>query len=235
MNIATDETARNILVDVIALSQHLCTHPIRGNLAYASKENFVGRIIDGYCADADEICLLARRAAHALCHVQHELNQKELGLYIFDAYRPLRAVRDFAAWYHKPIANDYEQQRKTIHYPNLTKTDLVAGGYAPDTISRHNFGRAVDLTLIHLTDGSLLEMGSCFDFFDELSHLTMLPEQIGDLAYQHRQVLCEAMLQHGYASYDYEWWHFDYQCSEVDDPMDLVIDSTLKGMNSSLV
>lgn len=76
MNIATNETARNILVDVIALSQQHCAHPIRGNLAYASKENFVGRVVDGYCTDANEICLLARRAAHALCNVQRELNQK---------------------------------------------------------------------------------------------------------------------------------------------------------------
>lgn len=235
MKIATNETARNILVDVIPLSQQHCTYPIRGNLAYAKKENFVGRIIDGYCADADNICLLARKAAHALCNIQNELNSKHLGLFIFDAYRPLRSVRDFAGWYHKPIENDYEQQRKTIHYPNITKPDLVTGGYAPDTISRHNFGRAVDLTLVNLKDGSFLDMGSCFDFFDKLSHLTMMPEQIGDLAYKNRQLLCEVMIRHDYVSYEYEWWHFDYHLLEVDEPMDLVIDATLKGLNSSLV
>lgn len=64
--------------------------------------------------------------------------------------------------------------------------------------------------------------------------MTMMLEQIGDIAYQNRQLLCDTMLRHDYASYEYEWWHFDYRWSEVDDPMDLVIDRSLKGMNSSL-
>lgn len=79
--------------------------------------------------------------------------------------------------------------RQQIHYPRLQKKELVEKGYAPDTISRHNFGHAVDLTLIRLSDLSFLDMGACFDYFDELSHETATIEQIGVDAYQNRQRL----------------------------------------------
>lgn len=90
------DLALSVLRDVITLSKKHCLSPIQGRLAYAGYENFIGRVIDGYSEDADDVCLLTKEAASALCDVQRELNQSGLGLYIFDAYRPLRAVKDFA-------------------------------------------------------------------------------------------------------------------------------------------
>ena len=114
-----DQLAKTILVDVIALSRKCCSFPIQGKLAYAGHENFIGRVIDGYFADAVDVCLLARHAAHALCTVQSDLSRTGLGLYIFDAYRPLRAVKDFAKWYVAPVSSLFEHQRQMIHYPHL--------------------------------------------------------------------------------------------------------------------
>lgn len=227
----TDEAAKKILIDVVALSEHRCRTPIAGKLAYASSENFVGRVIDGYSADAPDVILLARQAAEALCQVQNTLNTQGLGLYVYDAYRPLRAVKDFAAWFRAPVVNAYEIERQKIHYPQLTKADLVAQGYIPDTVSRHNFGRAVDLTLIHLNDKSFLDLGACFDFFDELSHHTATTEQLGEIAYQNRQHLLNIMQQQGFQPYPTEYWHYDYHILEIDEPMDLPIESTLKNWN----
>ena len=86
---------------------------------------------------------MEKEAAFALCKVQDYLNKHcKVGLYIYDAYRPLRAVKNFAKWFHQPCITKIEKDRKKIHYPNLEKTDLVRLGYAPDTISRHNFGHA---------------------------------------------------------------------------------------------
>lgn len=221
----------SVLTDVIALSKKHCRYPIQGQLAYAGCENFVGRVIDGYSADAVDVCLLSKKAAFALCDVQQALNKDGLGLYIFDAYRPLRSVKDFAKWYHLPVLNEYERVRQKIHYPQLKKNDLVAKGYVSDTTSRHNFGNAVDLTLIQLSDLSLLDMGACFDYFDELSHETATIEQIGADAYQNRQTLTHAMQQSGFILYPYEYWHFDYQEIEVSEPMDICIDASLKGLN----
>lgn len=221
-----------ILTDVIALSHKLCVYPIRGSLAYATKDNFLGRIVDGYSEDATDVCLLSRQAAYALCHVQNDLNKQQLGLYIYDAYRPLRAVKDFAKWFTEPPANKFELEKKKMHYPNLNKTDLGPMGYTPSHVSKHNFGTAVDLTLISLENFLPLNMGACFDFFDEISHHSASNTQIGEEAFNNRAILLRAMQAHGFVPYPKEYWHYDYQIREVTTPMDLQIVSELKNLNA---
>lgn len=222
----------DILIDVIALSQKLCVYPIRGNLAYATSENFLGRVVDGYNKDAADICLLSKQAAYALCNVQSDLNsQQQLGLYIYDAYRPLRSVRDFARWFSEPIASAYEVERKQIHYPKIEKKDLVTLGYTPDKISKHNYGTAVDLTLINLINFAPINMGACFDYFDEISHHSTSSSLIGDEAFNNRNKLAKIMQQHGFSPYIKEFWHYDFQIRETDEPMDIQIEKSLKYLN----
>src|SRR5437868_7563156 len=103
---------KNKLINVIKLSTQLCKSPIQCKLAYATKENFLGRSVKGYHAEISDFCLLTSKAANALCEVQNFLNQKNLGLFIFDSYRPLRAVKDFAEWMQEPTPNEYELERK---------------------------------------------------------------------------------------------------------------------------
>lgn len=219
------------LIDLIALSKKRCSYPISGKLAYATPENFIGRIIDGYSATATDVCLMAKKAAAALCEIQNELVKNNLGLFIYDAYRPLRAVKDFAKWFYQSVAGPYEIERKKIHYPNIEKTELVKLGYAPETISRHNFGHAIDLTLIDINTHQPLDMGACFDFFDELSHATVTKKQIGAEAYQNRKTLTHIMQKYGFIPYEFEFWHFDYHIQEIDEPLDITIESGLKNLN----
>lgn len=222
----------DVLVDVIALSKRRCRFPIQGSLAYATSENFLGRPVDGYAPAAEGICLLAKNAAQQLCAAQNALNLKGLGLFIFDAFRPLRAVRDFSRWYGEPPATEYEKQRKTLHYPRLEKSDLVRLGYAPDTVSRHCFGHAVDLTLLNLHTCQLLDMGTIFDYFDCTSHHPETPSDvIGKVAYENRQLLAQVMQECGFVPYPLEYWHFDYQRQEIDEPLDFEITPTLAGLN----
>lgn len=215
-------------VDVVALSHKKCAVPIVGRLAYATRENFVGRVVDGYEAD---VSLLTRKTAEALCAVQSVLIEKGLGLIVLDAYRPLRAVKDFASWYRQP-AGDYELERKSLHYPQLEKTDLVRLGYAPETVSRHCFGHAVDVSLIDLQTGQLLNMGSIFDFFGPASHHPeATAEIVGQEAFSNREILKNAMEQQGFVSYPYEYWHYDFHEQEVFDPVDVVITESFAGLN----
>ena len=223
----------DVLVDVVGLSRQLCLHPIEAHLAYATNENFLGRIVDGYRSDALEVCLLTRKASEQLCHVQNALINRGLKLFIFDAFRPLRAVRDFSAWYKEPLINNYEKERKKIHYPHLDKEDLVRLGYAPDKVSRHCFGNAVDLSLVRLDNKNLLNMGTEFDYFDTSSHLDAKAEAIGEEAVHNRQLLIQIMQQFGFIPYLYEWWHFDHQEREVNHPMDMEITPHLKGVGTS--
>jgi D-alanyl-D-alanine dipeptidase len=221
---------KDVLIDVIELSKRLCVRSIEGSLAYGTKENFLGRIVDGYRPDALKVCLLTGKAAVGLCHAQKEFLRQGFTLFIFDAFRPLRAVRDFSSWYHEPVIDEYEKERKKIHYPHLEKEDLVRLGYAPDGVSRHCFGNAVDVSLIRIENGQFLNMGTEFDYFDESSHPDVPAEVIGEDAVRNRQLLIQTMQQFGFISYPYEWWHFDYLEREVDQPMDMEIVPELKGL-----
>lgn len=223
---------KDVLVDVIALSKKRCKTPIQGLLAYATKENFLGRVVNGYKPEAAQVCLLAEKAAASVCDVHNQLLTHDVGLFIFDAYRPLRAVQDFAAWFREMPANSYEVERKELHYPRLEKTDLVRLGYAPDTISRHCFGSAVDVSIISLKTGKLLNMGAIFDYFDEISHLETAPEVIGKEAYDNRKLLVNAMQQCGFNPYPVEYWHYDYAEQEVELPMDIEIELSLEGLGT---
>lgn len=93
-------------------------------------------------------------------------------------------------------------------------------GYIADTVSSHCFGRAVDLSLLSMETGELLDMGSPFDFFGKASHVDASVELIGEKAFLHRQWLTQAMEKFGVVGYPYEWWHFEYEKREVDHPMD---------------
>src|SRR3954453_2600710 len=69
------------------------------DLRYAGEHNFVGRPINGYEAPR---CLLTRPAADALAAAQAELAGHQLGLKVFDCYRPARAVAYFVRWARDP-------------------------------------------------------------------------------------------------------------------------------------
>ena len=218
------------LIDVIKLSQQDCQHPIQCQLAYATKDNFLGRIVNGYHPDAPHICLMTRSAAEALCDVQNALNKKQLGLFVFDSYRPLRAVKDFKEWMSQPSNDEHELARKKIHYPNVEKTQLAALGYVCDDVSNHCFGDTIDLSLMDIRSGKLIDMGACFDYFDELSFPTTPVEKIGLEAHRNRLILTEAMQAAGYQPYDKEYWHFTYHKREVEMPLDIEITPELAGL-----
>ncbi len=223
--------AKEILVDTIALSEQLCSTPIQCKLAYACHENFMGRVVDGYFADALDVALYNREAAHALCEVQNKLTAKSLGLYIFDTYRPHRAVKDFERWIQQPATSTIELERKAIHYPHLDKHSLADIGYIAIDTSRHSLGYAIDLTLVDLNTHELLDMGACFDYFDVLSHDNVTVEQVGQAAFSNRQILKAAMHQQGFQIEPLEYWHFDYHKHEASEPMDIIITAELKGLN----
>lgn len=222
------------LVDVISLSWQLCSIPIEGDLKYSYDDNFMGRLVDGYDVEATEICLLAPNAARTLCEVQNYLiTQHQLGLIILDAYRPIRATKDFYKWFNEP-PHETEIHRKMIHYPTVDKNELVTLGYIADGISNHCYGQAVDVTLIDLRTFTELDMGTCFDYFDALSHSTQDEYTIGQLAYQNRMCLINAMQLSHFKVHPKEYWHFDFHIRENQEPLDIIIEPSLKGLGIHL-
>ena len=89
----------------------------------------------------------------ALTKIQEKLHSKGLGLKIYDAYRPQRAVNEFISW----SKNSEDTINKQKYYPDLPKERLFELGYIAAK-SGHSRGSTVDLTLIKL-NGSALDMG----------------------------------------------------------------------------
>jgi len=171
------------------------------DLRYFDRNNFVGERIDGYLAPR---AILSRDAANALAKVQEELRPSGLGLKIFDAYRPQRAVGHFVRW-----AKDGSDTRtKAVFYPNVEKADLFEQGYV-SARSSHTRGSSVDLTLVDfMATGRAeeLDMGSPFDFFGPVSWPTHL--EIPAQARANRLLMRTLMTKHGFEPYPREWWHF---------------------------
>lgn len=174
------------------------------DLRYKTSNNFLGRPVSGY---QNARCILSLPAAEALKNVQQELHQMGLGLKVFDAYRPQRAVNDFVEW-----AKDINDTRmKKTYYPDVEKKNLFKDGYIAAK-SSHSRGSTVDLTIVGYDKKGRpveLNMGSGFDFFGEKSH-----PDYKDIPYQaraNRLLLRSLMTNNGFTPLAEEWWHFTYK------------------------
>lgn len=151
------------------------------DLRYNTTNNFVHQKL--YSTD---VCLISRAVAERLVPVQDSLRKLNLGLKIFDGYRP-RAIQ----WLMWEI------------FPNPIYVADPANG------SKHNRGSAVDLTIVNLTTGQELNMGTDFDYFGpEAGHdYTGFPPEI-----LHNRIFLKTIMQNvgGLTSYTAEWWHYEY-------------------------
>ena len=167
-------------------------------IRYHSTYNFIGDRIDGY----EEPCaLLTREAARALKSVSNELIVQGYRLKVFDAYRPLCAVKHFVLW----GIEDQDVRMKPYFYPDLDKQELFIKGYISKR-SSHCRGSAVDLTLLDMKTGKELDMGSPFDLFSEVSHPDS--RRVTEEQFENRMLLQRAMVRNGFLPLDCEWWHF---------------------------
>lgn len=257
-----------ILVDAVALSAKRCKTPIKVNLRFATTKNFIGEKIDGYhLDDSRSICLLSRKAANALCKVQATLNEQGLGLYLYDAYRPTRAVTHFWNWsQNSQPPTENELQRKNKHYPLIPKDKFFELGYVSKT-SSHCYGNTLDTEIIDLKTNKPLFMGARISYMGKISHSVATTDSIKNewqelkkqnalddvkkqwkratgeiwqeykeeeylqIAMSNRKLLADVMIEHGFATYPYEWWHYAHKDKETDEPMDLEITAELRGMN----
>jgi len=156
---------------------------IKLDIRYASTNNFLGA---PFYTSAR--AFMQKPAAEALLKVHKDLAAKGYGLLIHDAYRPWHVTKMF--WDATPD--------KFHHFV----ADPLQG-------SRHNRGCAVDLTLYDLKTGEPIEMPGGYDEMTDRSY----PDYLGGTSLQrwHRDLLRNAMEQHGFKVYEAEWWHFDYR------------------------
>lgn len=159
------------------------------DIRYATSNNIVGRPLY-----QTAVCYMHHHTADALVRVQALLRHQQLGLKIFDAYRPFAAQK--ALW-------------EAVPDPRYV-ADPTQGG-------RHTRGTAVDLTLVDVC-GQELEMPSEFDEMNYKAHRDY--QGASEQALHNREVLQHAMQQHGFVPFATEWWHFDLQGWESYLPID---------------
>ena len=167
-------------------------------IRYYSTYNFIGERIDGY---EEPVALLTVEAARALKAACNELLVQGYRLKVFDAYRPVSAVKQFILW----GIEDQDVRMKPYFYPTLEKQPLFQDGYIAKQ-SSHSRGSAIDLTLLDMRTGREVDMDSPFDLFDEASH----PDYRGvtEEQYENRMILRKAMTRNGFLPLACEWWHF---------------------------
>ncbi len=152
------------------------------DLRYATTNNFMRRLM--YPAGTHST-FLRLPAATALQKVQQELNEKGMGLKIFDAYRPYSV---------------------TVKFWELVKDERYVAN--PSRGSGHNRGVAVDLTIVSTKTGKELNMGTGFDNFSDTAHHTFKKLPADVLA--NRELLRSAMEKYRFRTYTEEWWHYSW-------------------------
>jgi len=171
------------------------------DIRYASTDNFIGKPIKGY---VKPVAITTSKTALALKNAQADFKRFGLGLKVFDAYRPQRAVDHFVRW-----AKDWNDTlMKSKYYPQVAKQDLFREDYIAAK-SGHSRGSTVDVTLGYVDANGLaneLDMGTGFDFFDPRSW-SEYPE-LTAAQRANRMLLQVVMEKHGFKPYPKEWWHF---------------------------
>lgn len=153
---------------------------IKLDIRYATANNFTGQQVYDTA-----LAFLRLTPARALAKVQAELKQQNIGLLVYDAYRPYSITIKF--------------------YEIYKDTNFVA---APWLGSRHNRGCAVDVSLIDLSTNKELEMPTAYDDFTEKAKPSY--DNIPETAKKNRKLLIDIMARYNFVVHHSEWWHFDY-------------------------
>lgn len=164
---------------MVELRRHIPT--LVYDLRYATANNFTGRVL----YNQKKQTFLRWPVAQALKKVQTELIKQGIGLKVFDAYRPYSVTKKM--W-------------------ELIKDERYVAN--PAKGSGHNRGIAVDVTLIDLTTGIELEMGTAYDAFTDTAHHSF--KNLPHLILQNRQLLKNCMAAAGFAALETEWWHYSW-------------------------
>lgn len=180
------------LVDIKEINPHIVVE-----MKYAAEDNFTKKKL--YDSNT---CFLRKSTAIKLNGVQKKLEEMNLGLKVWDCYRPLAVQR--------------------IFWAILPDERYVA---SPKTGSRHNRASAVDLTLVD-SQGKELQMPTGFDDFSPRAdhRYQDLPDQV----IRNRELLKGLMEEGGFISLPEEWWHYDDEKWMQFDLMDIPFQDLLE-------
>ena len=162
-------------------------------LVYATPDNFLGHVLYPDLHHAFMIPAMAQKLVKA----QQRLKaiHPDLSLLIYDAARPLSIQREM-----------WESVKGT---PNISFVANPAKGRG-----MHNYGAAVDITIMDST-GKSLPMGSKHDYFGPEARIDHEAELVANglitnEELENRQLLRRVMTESGFITCVSEWWHFNH-------------------------
>lgn len=119
---------------------------------------------------------------------------------------------------HRPVAVQYrllDMLKDKYKKDNPQADDQAALEFARTYVSDpsiknppHCCAAAVDVDMMNLTTGQLVDFGCPVNTDSDISHLDT--DKITDLQKSNRDTLHKAMLDAGFAPFATEWWHFSY-------------------------
>ncbi len=165
-------------------------------LKYSTVDNFVKKDVYGDLTRAYLQPEMAKRLVKASALLQNQ--HPGFKLLVYDAARP-NSVQ-YLLW----------DALDDLNIPESKKSMYVA---EPQKGSNHNFGCAIDLTVVG-ANGKPLDMGTKYDYFGPLAYPRSETEMLrqGKLTKRqidNRKILRQVMTQSGFSVNSTEWWHFD--------------------------
>jgi zinc D-Ala-D-Ala dipeptidase len=166
------------------------------DLKYASEDNFLKTNLYGNLKD----CFAPELVALKIHLAQEYLNELKPNykLLIYDLTRPLAIQKKM--W-------------DLCKLPESKKINYIAH---PSIHSVHNYGAAVDITIVD-ENNVPLDMGSAYDEFANASNTKNEIDNfesgvLSDDNFKNRRLLRKVMAHAGFEPISSEWWHFNY-CS----------------------
>ena len=165
------------------------------DVKYATKDNFMGIVLyEGY----DKV-YLQNEVAERLSKAQKALQKIDstLSLLVFDGTRP-RSVQQ-------------EMWNALDSIPFDERIKFVSN---PKNGSIHNYGCAVDLSIMNKYSGGILDMGADYDDLRKIAYPRyeekfLASGELSHLQVQNRKLLRSVMHKGGFWGIETEWWHFN--------------------------
>ena len=163
-------------------------------------DNVTGEVLYPYVKQGRDEYLVPLLVPVAKALFQAEAGALEMGytIKIYDAYRPnsvTNEIYDKTSAFVKKYPEYVDYMTETVNGTTYKQSNFLA-----KSVSNHNYGVAIDLTLVNCHTGEEMQMQSAMH---ELSTLSVL-DRNNPVA----NALQELMISYGFEGLKSEWWHF---------------------------
>lgn len=151
-----------------------------------------------------DVIFLRDTLSQKLANVNKILNKQGYGLKVVYGYR------------HPEIQTRYFLKRRDAlgaEYPALSEEQLnrlTHNFVAVPSVAGHPAAAAVDLTMIDLSTGVDIEMGTAIADYTDPLLIQTFDTRVSEDIMKNRLILHDAMISEDFAPFYGEWWHFSY-------------------------